>query len=915
MRWFVLGAVVLLVAAPLEARPPHKRTLEKYYGTLLAKSLNSCTTCHLSKEQAGDPNFDAESPPHNAFGLRLAALGEDLEIDGKPNELVPRLRQIAGEDTDGDGVANELELLSGHFPGDKTDVTPGDKIAAAETARSEFLAKASLEVDWSPFKPVARPAVPQLANKSWARNEIDHFIAAEHAKRHVTPQPEAARHVLLRRVYLDLIGLPPTRAELQAFLADDSPDAFDEVVDRLLESPHYGERWGRHWMDVWRYSDWAGWGTQVRDSQPHIWRWRDWIIESVNADKPYDQMLREMLAGDELKPGDPSTLRATGYLVRNYKRLSREQWMQETVEHTAKAFLGLTVACARCHDHMYDPISQREYYEFRAVFEPYGVRLDRVPGEFNTEKDGLPRIYDADIKAATYLFERGDERRFDKDQPLVPAVLSSLGQSKLAVQPVQLPATEYYPGLQPLVQELLLKQAEAAIAAAKTALNKARETAGEQTTPDVTLAEKFLAVAEASRADLQARIAADRAKYAEPPAVDAADLATAANQSERQTALAKAEENAAKVAVKLAGLRQALKPADPEKPADDAAKKAAETAQKNIEAAEKELATAETIIKTAREAVDKPAATYAAITPVYPTTSSGRRSAFANWIADAKNPLTARVAVNHIWLRHFGRGLVETVFDFGQNGTNPSHPLLLDWLASELVARNWSMKALHRQMVTSSTYRMASTADEASLKTDPDNRWLWRHPERRMEAELVRDSVLYVSGQLDKTLGGPTIPHDQGHAVKRRSLYFQHAAEKQMAFLKLFDVAAVNECYQRKESIVPQQALALVNSSLTLAQSRLLARSLNKQFGPDDEQFVTAAFEQILTRTPKPAELDACRGFLASQVELLNTNKSRLTVIAASDADATRPAADPALRARENLVHALLNHNDFVTVR
>src|SRR5947207_3185631 len=260
------------------------------------------------------------------------------------------------------------------------------------------------------FVPPARPALPEVKNAGWVRNPIDAFIATEHERRGLTPRPEAPRHVLLRRVYLDLVGLPPTREELHAFLADTSPDAYEKVVGRLLASPQYGERWGRHWMDVWRYSDWAGYQAEVRESQPFVWRWRDWIVESLNRDKPYDQMVREMLAGDEIAPTDPKVLAATGFLARNWYKFNRNVWLENTVEHTSKAFLGLTVNCARCHDHKYDPVSQIEHYRFRAFFEPYEVRTDRVPGEPDTKKDGVVRAFDADGAKKTFLFLRGDEK-------------------------------------------------------------------------------------------------------------------------------------------------------------------------------------------------------------------------------------------------------------------------------------------------------------------------------------------------------------------------------------------------------------------------------------------------------------------------------------------------------------------------
>src|SRR5688572_4188902 len=294
------------------------------------------------------------------------------------------------------------------------------------------------------FDPVQRPV--RSADGPSARNPIDSFLAQKHREKNLTPRPEAARPILLRRVYLDLIGLSPTPEEQRAFLADTSADAYEKVVDRLLQDPRYGERWGRHWMDVWRYSDWAGWsgGNQIRDSKPHIWRWRDWIVESLNADKPYDRMLMEMLAADEIAPEDTNALRATGFLVRNYKMLSREQWLEDTVKHTSQAFLGLTVGCAKCHDHMTDPISQTEYYQMRAIFEPHQVRTDRLPGELDILKDGLVRVYDTATNARTFFFVRGDERKPDTNRVLEPGVPKVL-RGELAIQPVKLPSSTAHP--------------------------------------------------------------------------------------------------------------------------------------------------------------------------------------------------------------------------------------------------------------------------------------------------------------------------------------------------------------------------------------------------------------------------------------------------------------------------------------
>jgi hypothetical protein len=269
--------------------------------------------------------------------------------------------------------------------------------------------------------------------------------------------------------------------------------------------------------------------------------------------------------------------------------------------------------------------------------------------------------------------------------------------------------------------------------------------------------------------------------------------------------------------------------------------------------------------------------------PVYPQTSTGRRLALAKWIADPDHPLTARVAVNHIWLRHFGQALVPSVFDFGRNGRAPTHPALLDWLAAEFVERGWSMKAMHRLIVTSNTYRMDSTPNSADQTMDRDNAYLWRVAPRRLEAEAVRDAVFYVAGKLDLTMGGPEIDYPLGLKVPRRSLYFRHAAEKEMEFLQIFDCSTVSECYERKHSIIPQQALAMANSTLTREHARILAKALSAKHS-DATAFTLAAFETMLSRQPTQAELTECQTFLKEQP-------------------------------RESLVHVLFNHHEFVTIR
>lgn len=710
-----------------------------------------------------------------------------------------------------------------------------------EESHEESSYAAEAAKHWAFRRPV-RPATGK---------SIDDFLERERRKVGVTALPEADRATLIRRVSVDLTGLLPTPEDVKAFVADKSPGAYEALVDRLLASPAYGEQWGRHWLDVWRYSDWYGYrqSNQVRYSQRHIWRWRDWTVESLNANKPYGRMVAEMLAGDELAPGDPDVTRATGYLARSWYRFNRNVWLQDTVDYSAASLLGLTLKCARCHNHKYDPIPQTDYYRWRAFFEPHEVRTDRVAGEADVEKNGLARVYDAEAARPTYRFVRGNEANPDTAVALQAGVPVLFGVTAPTATPVTLPVEAYFPDGRGFVPGDLVKQARAEIAKAEQALAKARA----KPEPDavVTAAAKTLEAARASLPALEARIAADLAAMATPVAASAPELAVKARELELAANRLKAE----------AQLTMGQ---------HDLSNKKAEAAAAKFEAAAKLL--------------KEPAEGYTPIGPKYPVTSTGRRSALAAWIASKENPLTARVAMNHMWMRHFGKPLVATVFNFGRSGKAPTHPELLDWLAVEFMERDWDMKAMHRLMVLSRAYRLQSAEQAAQAKLDPDNVTLWRANVRRMTAENVRDNLLALAGKLDRTMGGPEIDEKQGQEVYRRSLYFRHTPDLQMEMLQVFDAASPIECFERSESIVPQQALALANSKLSADMAGEIAASV---------QGVEEAFERVLGRKPTSPEQAAAEEFVAAQTVHFGD----------------------AARARRSLVHVLLNHNDFVTVR
>ena len=995
------------------------------------------------------------------------------------------------------------------------------------------------------------PVEPEIPGGSDASHAIDAFLSRQRRQRGLTPAPRAQPGILLRRVSLDLIGLPPTPEQIAAFNQQPDEREWKQLVDTLLSSPHYGERWGRHWMDIWRYSDWYGYRTELRNSARHLWRWRDWIIDSISADKPYNRMILEMLAGDELAPGSPDTVRATGFLARHYFKFNRDTWLNATVEHTAKAFVGLTLNCARCHDHMYDPFTMRDYYSFRAIFEPYRVRIDRVPGQSDTTRDGLSLAYDADPEKLTYLYLRGNDKRPDRTSPVAPA-LPAFFATDLQPDQIDLPPEAWYPGVRDHIQQEALKAALATVktrtdltSSAMQALNTARDeyalsrarrppplpelrdpsspeqlphsgnrtpfftdsfikrnqawefgpgrwefgnnrlrqsatgasrrtitlkelpprnftatfrfrilggerwksvgldfdrqadetsqsvyisayaggpkvqyshrqagktiyppgaaqslpvqlnrthtlqvavhdsllnvnvdgrlslaielpvsrrsgrislwafdaaaeflsvkietlsgpvqlvaasqnpvAAGTGTIADpaVVLASARLSL-EAAQLELhaarlnvefhRARTDADAAEFGRSPDADVMATARNAARLSREHALA-----AATALVKRRQAEQAaleLKPEAEKARAIPAALQAVASARKQLAELEKNVPDSETV-------------SYPRLTETYPRTSTGRRLALARWIASRHNPLTARVAVNHVWMRHFGEPLVDSVFDFGLKGSAPSHPELLDWLAVDFMKHDWSMKHLHRRILTSAAWQMQSSSRHptasmqaalaASAQIDPDNRWLWRAVPRRVESEIVRDCILAVSGKLDITRGGPELDQQTGLTTTRRSIYYRHAPEKQMTFLTLFDAASTDECYRRNETVVPQQALALVNSQLTIEQSRHLTALLHQKHSPGSTSaghgpFIRLAFLRILGRTPSVQEFSECRKFLGQQTARFRQGTG-LTGFGQGVNLRVAPSPEPVIRSRENLAHVLLNHNDFITVR
>ncbi len=739
---------------------------------------------------------------------------------------------------------------------------------------------ASPSEHWA-FRKVIRPVVPHAESTA---NPIDAFLDEKRGVLQLRVQPEADRGVLLRRLYLDLVGLPPTLYQLQ----DDRPWA--EIVDALLTSPHHGERWGRHWMDVWRYSDWYGLGAQLRYSQKHIWHWRDWIIESLNDDKGYDQMIREMLAADEIAPLDQDAVRATGFLARNYYLFNRTTWLDSTIEHTGKAFLGLTLNCAKCHDHKYDPITHLDYYRMRAIFEPHQVRLDPVAGVTDFEKDGLPRVFDDHTDARTFVHLRGNPKTPDQTTAVQPGAPSFLAGAPSETSPVPLPYQAFAPGTRDYVQRDRLRNAQLRLEQAAKALSECD--ADQQTV--------FAARHDAAKAKLTAltaTVAADTATFGTDTDAEKLRLLSLT------AAVLQAEQRVADAKLRL------LEADDKKKPA----------AEKELQNAHNAVAAAingdvdYVPVRGAKKALESPAHKEADYPETYSRTSTGRRTALARWITSRENPLTARVAVNHVWMRHFGEPLVASMFDFGLRTPRPANANLLDYLAFELMESGCSFRHLHRLIVTSKTYRLSSSmanADETTVAADPDNQFYWRANGRRMESQVLRDSLLHLAGELDATIGGP--PVDANGDSQRRSVYFRHSRDDQNKFLKMFDDADLLQCYRRSESIVPQQALALSNSELAFDMAtRIAARLESDDSLPDDSlpsdsettesnevrrrAQIASVFQMLLARPATAQEIAESLRFFAE-----------LSQLALPPDEATQLA---------RFVHALLNHNDFITIR
>ncbi len=777
---------------------------------------------------------------------------------------------------------------------------------------------------WS-LQPVADPKPPEVAG-GWARTPIDRFILAKLEEKGLKPAPEADRRTLLRRAAFDLTGLPPAPEEVEAFLADPAPDAFDKVVDRLLASPRYGERWGRHWLDVVRFGE--SHGYERNHLRPNAWPYRDYVIRALNEDKPYSDFLVEQLAGDVVARDDPAVEVATGFLVAGVHddvkspeveltRTQRANDLDDIVSTTGAALLGITIGCARCHDHKFDPVPQADYYRLAAVFA--GVQHDERAISTPAERERFERegaVLSARLRALGHRQAEIDEaareaalRARGVHPVLRPAVSAARNVERFA--PVQARWVRFVvqatkDGLEPCLDELEVyapgadeNLASAGKASASSVrpgdpkhqiahLNDGR--AGNERSwisnekgggwAQVELA----AAAEIGRV-VWSRDSSDKPKYQDrlPSAYrvdvseDGALWRTVASGGDRAPAPEKLEVT----------LTPAQKEARAAIDAEVAKVRARLETLKPASAYAGKFGAAEAVHLLARGDVMKPgeAVGPGALTrvPGLPGDlaidaskgEGGRRLALARWIVDPKNPLTARVLVNRVWQHHFGRGLVATPSDFGANGSRPSHPELLDWLARDFVAGGWRIKRLHRQILLSAAWRQSGRPDPRGMEVDAGNVFLWRMPLRRLEAEAIRDSILAVSGKLDLRMGGPGFRlydykinniafyeplTEQGPETWRRAVYQQAARAYREELMVGFDAPENAQRSPRRDvTTTPLQALTLLNSEFVVRQAGFMAARARAGAGSPVER----AFRLAFGRGPEPGEREAAEALAA----------------------------------------------------
>ncbi len=711
--------------------------------------------------------------------------------------------------------------------------------------------------EW-PFAPPVRPAAPDVANATWAANPIDRFVLSRLERAGLQPSRPADKTTLLRRVTYDLTGLPPTAAEMDAFLADRSSEAYSRVVDRLLASPRFGERWAQHWLDLVRYAETEGFKTdKLREG---AFRYRDYVIDSFNSDRPYDEFVRQQLAGDEIEPDNRQAMIATGFLrlypdednaASLFQR--RQEILDDVTDTTSLVFMGLTMGCAQCHDHKFDDIPQADYYRLQACFASLA------------ERDNWP-VVDASAVAAY----REKLSRWEK------ATANIRGEIDTLWRPVRDERKRFY-----------LEKYEPTILACY------RSPVGERTPLEEQIArmvewrldreftEKEGENVKKLSAQDQAKLAELKAKLAEFDSLKPAPL---------PTAMAVEDVSGTAPPTHLLAGGSWKRPAAEVQPGFPKFLGAATPAKVVL----------------------------ASVHTHEPTT--GRRTQLADWLTRPDHPLTARVIVNRLWQHHFGRGIVATPSDFGVQGERATHPELLDWLAVELVENGWSLKHIHRLMVTSATYQMTSLVDPGdaqatkAMQIDRENKLLWRANRQRLEGEAIRDAMLQTAGELNLQMHGPSArpvlpagvspryawePDKDAAQRNRRSIYVLAKRNMRYPLFEAFDQPDLHQsCPRRAVTVTAAQSLAMLNSEQTLELARTWAGRLLAEHPAAAADLVRAAYRAAYGREATDAEIKLAEKFLADQAGLVSAQKGE-----------TRP-----LEAVADFCHALFNSNEFITV-
>ncbi len=721
----------------------------------------------------------------------------------------------------------------------------GDEVAVPAVPSESPITSDDRE-HWS-FRPLVRPETPVVRDVDWCRTPIDRFILAGLEAAGLTPLPQASQTTLIRRLTFDLTGLPPTPAEIAMFVGDATPDAYDRLVDRLLGSTAYGERWAQHWLDLVRFAETDGFEHDLE--RPNAWRYRDWVIDALNSDLPYDEFVRWQLAGDELHPDDAGAIVATGFLLCgpdmpdiNLQEERRHNFLNDMTGTVGSVLLGLQVGCAQCHDHKFDPVSQYDFYRLRAFFDPVAIFKDHplpVPPGTPAPPETPTQARMRQLAAELQLLEDGARTRLKAENP----------------------------DLQPTREDLVKALSDddrSRYETAATELNGLKKTFKPPEVPHGRAVQERLADVKPSRLMVRGDF------RREGPEVAPAFLRIA-------------NVDGATLAPPLAG-----------------------------------------------------------------SPTSRRRVQLAQWLTRPDNPLALRVIVNRLWQHHFGRGLVETSSDFGKMGTDPTHPQLLDWLATELPRQGWSLKQLHRLIVRSSVYRQASqpacaewTIEQQasaaaswtrSRQADPENRLLARRNRQRLEGEAIRDAMLAAAERLSSRRGGagvrPPLPAEVTSTLlanqwkvspdpedhRRRSIYLFVRRNLRYPLFEAFDRPDTNaSCPRRNRSTIAPQALILLNSAFSLAAARDLAGFLLASTGPDGGRQVAGAYLRILGRNPAPDEAAMGLRFLEQQSETLKASGRTgeglaLPTPLPAGADVHRAAA------LTDFCLALFNLNEFVYV-